>query len=221
MVTTNETLLFRLLFLSIVKQAIAFDLDGTLVDVSIRDYQIYKDLVNRLGGNPISFDEYWPLRRARTDIHKILEDSGIHNSGDVDFFLINRKSLMEDKGYLRLDRIFPDVNELLSDLSKDYLIYILTIRHKRQNTEAQLQLLGINQYNNVIVEGNKEQHMSLIPNLTYMIGDAENDILPANNLGITSIAVTTGIRNRKLLQEMSPKYIIDNIAEVKDIVYGG
>lgn len=219
--TTNETLLFGLLFLSMARQAIAFDLDGTLVDVSIRDYQIYKDLVNRLGGNPISFDEYWPLRRAKTDIHKILENSGIHEPRAVAYFLINRKTLMEDKEYLRLDRIFPDVIKLLSELSKDYFIYILTIRHNCLNTEAQLQLLGINQYNNVIVEGNKEQHMSFIPNLAYMIGDTENDILPANNLGITSIAVTTGIRNRKLLQEMSPKYIIDNIAEVKDIVYGG
>ena len=43
----DEALLFWLLFLKRMKQAIAFDLDGTLIDVSIRDYQIYKDLVER------------------------------------------------------------------------------------------------------------------------------------------------------------------------------
>ena len=32
------------------KQTIAFDLDGTLIDVSIRDYQIYVDIINELGG---------------------------------------------------------------------------------------------------------------------------------------------------------------------------
>ena len=62
--------------------------------------------------------------------------------------------------------------------------------------------------------------MRRIPNLCFMVGDTENDILPANNIGISSIAVTTGIRNRQLLQEMNPQYIIDNIEEVKDIVYG-
>lgn len=202
------------------KKAIAFDLDGTLIDVSIRDYKIYKDLVDRLGGTPISYDDYWPMRQAKTDIHKILEDSNICDSNDIDYFLTNRKTLMENLEYLRVDPIFPKVKDLLADLSEDYSIYILTIRHDRQNTEEQLRALGIDQYNNIIVEGNKEQQMILIPNLCFMVGDTENDILPANNVGIVSIAVTTGIRNRELLQDMNPKYIIDNIEEVKDIVYG-
>ena len=96
----------------------------------------------------------------------------------------------------------------------------MTIRHNRPNTEVQLRTLGIDQYNIIIVEGNKEQEMQLIPNLNFMVGDTENDILPANKLGISTIAVTTGIRNRNHLLELSPKYIIDNIEEVKNIVYG-
>ena len=123
--------------------------------------------------------------------------------------------------YLSLDSVFPKVKGLLSDLSKNFSIYILTIRHNRPNTKSQLRTLGLSQYNITIVEGNKEQKMRHIPNLSFMIGDTENDILPANKLGITSIAVTTGIRNRRLLQELNPKYIIENIEEVKDIVYGG
>lgn len=202
------------------RQAIAFDLDGTLIDVSIRDYQIYKDLIKKLGGTPISFDVYWPMRQDKTDIHIILEKSCIFNNNDIDCFLTNRKILMEDMNYLSLDSVFPEVKELLSDLSKDFDIYLLTIRHNRPNTELQLRTLGIDQYNIIIVEGNKEQEMQLIPNLSFMVGDTENDILPANKLGISTIAVTTGIRNRNHLLELSPKYIIDNIEEVKNIVYG-
>ena len=202
------------------RQAIAFDLDGTLIDVSIRDYQIYKDLIKQLGGIPISYDIYWPMRQDKTDIHIILEKSCIFDNNDINFFLTNRKILMEDMNYLSLDSVFPEVKELLSDLSKDFDIYILTIRHNRPNTEVQLCTLGIDQYNIIIVEGNKEQEMQLIPNLNFMVGDTENDILPANKLGISTIAVTTGIRNRNHLLELSPKYIIDNIEEVKNIVYG-
>lgn len=53
-----------------------------------------------------------------------------------------------------------------------------------------------------------------------MVGDTEDSILLANKLGISAIAVTTGNRNRRLLLELNSKYIIDNIEEVKNIVYG-
>ena len=33
---------------------IAFDLDGTLIDVSERDYRIYSDILLKLGYNPIA-----------------------------------------------------------------------------------------------------------------------------------------------------------------------
>lgn len=160
------------------------------------------------------------MRQDKTDIHIILEKSCILDNNDINFFLTNRKILMEDMNYLSLDSVFPEVKELLSDLSKDFDIYILTIRHNRLNTEVQLRILGIDQYNIIIVEGNKEQEMMLIPNLRFMVGDTENDILPANKLGVSTIAVTTGIRNRHHLIELNPEYLIDNIEEVKDIVYG-
>ena len=53
-----------------------------------------------------------------------------------------------------------------------------------------------------------------------MVGDTENDILPANTLGIKSVAVTTGIRNRQLLSKMNPTYILDGLGEIENILYG-
>lgn len=48
-----------------------------------------------------------------------------------------------------------------------------------------------------------------------MVGDTEDSILLANKLGISAIAVITGIRNRRLLLELNSKYIIDNIVKYR------
>ena len=53
----NEALLLWLLLLMAMK-TVAFDLDGTLIDVSERDYRIYSDILLKLGYNPIVKKEY-------------------------------------------------------------------------------------------------------------------------------------------------------------------
>lgn len=200
------------------KKAIAFDLDGTLIDVSKRDYQIYSDLVIKLGGAPLLYSVYWPLRQAKTDIHQILEESGIYCKDKIGMFLIERKALMESAEYLTIDKLFPGTLDFLDSLSKDFEVHIITIRHNQENTKDQLKSLGLDRFNCHIVQGNKEEQMRFIPNLCYMVGDTENDILPANNAGVKSIAVTTGIRNKELLSEMNPTSMVDSLSGVLVIV---
>lgn len=197
------------------KPAIAFDLDGTLVDVSKRDYKIYEDIVKELGGRPISFNDYWPKRQARTNIHTILSQSGIVNKKEVVYFLSERKIRMERIDYLSLDKLFADVKETLDELSNNHEIFILTIRHNKENTYRQLNLLGLDRYHIIIVEGGKEDALKRIPNLQAMIGDTENDIVPAVKINVQSIAVTTGIRNENLLKSMNPTNIVKSLKEVK------
>ncbi len=202
-------------------RAIAFDLDGTLIDVSLRDYKIYADIVTQLGGKPLVYSFYWSLRQAKTDIHQILADSGVTNSDYVSSFLSKRKALMESSEYLSLDSLFPSTSEVLNKLSETFDIHILTIRHNKQNTEDQLRAFGFDRFKYHIVEGNKEEQMRLIPNLCFMVGDTENDILPANILNVKSIAVTTGIRNKELLLEMNPSYIVDTLSEILELLSYG
>ena len=200
------------------KQTIAFDLDGTLIDVSIRDYQIYVDIINELGGAPIDYATYWPMRKERTDIHHILELSKIVKDDDVRKFLHERKARMEDIHYLELDSILNNVIPTLDFLSSKYNICIITIRHNRENTISQLKRLELDKYRVYIVEKEKTETLTAIPNIIAMVGDTENDINPSKNLGIKSIAVTTGIRSKRLLSEMNPDFIIDNLDELKVIL---
>ena len=196
-------------------KTIAFDLDGTLIDVSERDFRIYADILLRLGYSPISKDEYWPLRRNITDIHHILSLSGLISEEDVSTFLKERKALMETWSYLRIDKPFDDVIETLSKLKKEYNLIILTKRYDGEITKQQVSELGLTDFAELmIVTDSKEEAMRGINNLYAMIGDTENDIVPANNAGIKSIAVTTGIRNVEKLRLYSPSVIINKFSEV-------
>lgn len=194
---------------------IAFDLDGTLIDVSERDYRIYSDILLKMGYNPISKKEYWPLRRDITDIHYILSLSDMVNEEDVTTFLKERKALMEDWSYLSIDHPFEDVITTLAELSKRFNLIILTKRYNSEGTKRQVTELGFTEYAELtIVTESKEGAMSKIGNLVAMIGDTENDIVPANNIGIKSIAVTTGIRNAEKLSTYAPSIIVNSLSEV-------
>ncbi len=212
---SDEALLLWIFLLMLFMKTIAFDLDGTLIDVSERDYRIYADILLRLGYSPISKDEYWPLRRNMTDIHHILSLSGLVSEEDVSAFLKERKALMEAWSYLRIDKPFDDVKETLSRLNKEYNLIILTKRYNSEATKRQMSELGFNDYAGLmIVTDSKEEAMRRISGLYAMVGDTENDIVPANSVGIKSIAVTTGIRNVEKLCTYNPCIIVNSLSEV-------
>ena len=137
------------------------------------------------------------------------------NEEDVTTFLKERKALMEDWSYLSIDHPFEDVITTLAELSKRFNLIILTKRYNSEGTKRQVTELGFTEYAELtIVTESKEGAMSKIGNLVAMIGDTENDIVPANNIGIKSIAVTTGIRNAEKLSTYAPSIIVNSLSEV-------
>jgi len=196
-------------------KTIAFDLDGTLIDISKRDFRIYADILTELGYEAIDKKQYWPLRREKTDIHSILALSGCTSDKDVAYFLENRAERMEESGYLSLDTLFDDVMPVFSKLNENYNLVILTRRLNETNTVEQCHRLGLEKYTELmIVGGDKKEKMRSIQNLVAFVGDTENDILPANEIGVKSIAVTTGIRSEDKLRTYNPSVIINSISDI-------
>lgn len=202
-------------------KTIAFDLDGTLIDIKLRDYKIYVDILKSIGHRPITLQQYWPLRQAKYNIIKLLKISHVTNEFDINLFLKERNRRMEQYDYLLLDSLFGDVTSTISNLSTQYNIVIATKRSNRVNTMRQLFHLGINNlFSNIyITSGNKIDLYAQINNLEYIVGDTENDIESANQLEIKSFAVETGIRSKKLLEKMKPSLVIESLSKLNDILY--
>ncbi len=60
--------------------------------------------------------------------------------------------------------------------------------------------------------------MGANPKKTVYVGDSEVDIETSKNANLPCIAVTWGFRDKKVLKELKPEYIIDKPIEIKDII---
>ncbi len=54
---------------------------------------------------------------------------------------------------------------------------------------------------------------------TVYIGDSEVDIETSRNSGLPCVAVTWGFRDKSVLEELKPEYIIDKPSEISDIIF--
>ena len=60
--------------------------------------------------------------------------------------------------------------------------------------------------------------MDLKSSECMMVGDSNNDIIPANELGMDSVFVSYGYG--KLEQKVEPKYSIERIDEILQLIWG-
>lgn len=196
-------------------KSIVFDFDGTLIDISTRDYQVYIDVLKELKKQPIPFEIYWEKRRKKENIKDILALSEVLNEDEIDVFLRQREYRIDSKKYLLLDKLFDDVQVVLSKLKEVYSLYLVTSRYRKTETLEQIDNLGIAHYfDRIYVVGlGKYETFCQIPNLMYVIGDTENDIIPAKKMGVFSVAITTGIRSTHFLEDLFADYMVNNLED--------
>lgn len=199
--------------------AIAFDLDGTLIDIKKRDFQVYSDILHLYSCTPINIDLYWSLRREKKNIFELLQLSDFP-SLYYDCFLQKRQELIEQVEYLLLDELFPFVFPVLEYLKRNYKCILVTKRNDVDVTNEQLKRLKLVDYFDdiYITLSNKKLIFQKIESLEYVIGDTENDIVPANSINIKTIAIASGIRNKEELAKLNPSCLINNFQELQKIL---
>jgi phosphoglycolate phosphatase-like HAD superfamily hydrolase len=203
---------------------IFFDLDGTLIDVSLRHHRVYSEIVTALNGKPLDKDTYWELKRAKTAWPELLQKSGL--SPDVlPVFLERFIATIEQPEYLRADTLFPDALATVKHLATRHACYLVSLRRNHQNLLLEIQWLGLTKHFKKILTGHSETDGSdkkaeliageLQPDESAIIvGDTEADIKTGQQLGLTTVALLSGIRSKDFLAALNPDHILQSVEEL-------
>src|SRR3989344_46792 len=208
---------------------ILFDLDGPVLDVKERYYFNYKNFVLLHRGNPLSLEKYWEKKRQNTSLERLLDLSDCPGlAAEKKLYLSKHR---EEMSSLKLDKLQPDIKEILSNLSKRYDLYLITLRRNKENLLKQLGELGILTYFRKVltttpttedkwnhkVELLKEHQLEKKSGI--IIGDTPTEILAGKKVGLTSIAVSHGIRTKENLLQAEPDLIINSVEELQSLPF--
>ena len=195
------------------------DFDGTLVDIAPRHYRVYKKCVKALDGTPLDKEKYWEMKRTNLSWDKLLPLSGL---------FIDRIESQEELG---ADELFKDSLHTLEQLrANGNKLYLLSLRRNANALDWQIEHLGIRHLFEKILSGHSDTKEGTLlkkadivrqtvdnPSEVVIIGDTEADIAAAQQLGATSIALMSGIRNEEFLSAMHPNHLVDGIGDVDNI----
>lgn len=206
---------------------VCFDLDGTLLDVSNRHYQVYVAAVEWLHGKPLTKRRYWELKRRRTEVPRLLAESSL--SPEVASRYMERfVELIETPQMLTKDRLIVGAEASLKELSGSHSLYLVTLRRSRSDLRDQLRQLRIEQYFNRILVSQtgdepykkKMELIRRIPNFGegVVVGDTEADIVAAKRLNLRAVAVRSGVRNGEYLNTLDADFVLDGIRELPELM---
>jgi phosphoglycolate phosphatase-like HAD superfamily hydrolase len=211
------------------QQILCFDLDGVLLDVSEKYYRLHVDLMNELGGQPLSKSEYWSCKRERVPEKAIAERSGLE--GRFSEYKRLRQELIETAEYLNHDRTWPGIEEMLEGLRTKSLVYVVTLRQSSDQLQWQLARLGLLRLFHGVQRslpeagsGNRgdvkaelvRKALGAGSRQGWFVGDTETDLEAGRLLDLRTVAVTFGIRSERLLYPLSPDVVLRTPKELVD-----
>lgn len=191
---------------------IVLDLDGPVLDGKARHYNCYREILAENDCNPLPVDTYWDLKRDRTPLPEILEQTGAEHI--LQTFQQRWLSRIEDMEFLAFDRAWPGVEAVLKNVrQKGRIIILLTKRQSKTNVLQQIENIDLACcFDQVIVTGLDQQKSEMLklqsPGTDFAgaiwIGDTELDIQEARKTGALAWTVTCGLRSTSFLKRYEP-----------------
>ncbi len=215
---------------SLVPKNIFFDLDGPILEVRERYYRVYREFVIGKGGIPLPIDEYWENKRNNVSLDALLKLSKCERV-DAAEFKRHLAIYREDPSFLKFDKLQPEIITILSRLSQNYTLYLITLRRKKENLLRQLEELGILRYFKEVLTTtptteDKWSHKAELLKKNHLqdqagiiIGDTPTEIIAGKKTGLTTIAVSNGIRTEEILLQAGPHLIIDSVKEIQSLPF--
>jgi len=225
------------------------DFDGPLFDVSERYYQTYQlgladaqTLYQTQGiALPIQVltkEQFWQMKQNRVADAEIALRSGLR-SQQIDVFLESVQQRVNQPALLQQDQLQPGVGWALALLHAcGVKLAVVTLRCQTQARQileqyglAQLftsirgtqdELAAYQNYTELKKQLVREvlTENTLLQSRTWLVGDTEADVLAGQAAGISTIAVTCGIRSAAYLQALQPTRMHHDLLSVAHYLVG-
>ena len=199
-----------------------FDIDGTIWDTSERLYHLFVDLTH----SDIPKEDYLARKRSKCTNEEILCSLG-YSQCFIDEFRKQWMGLIENESYLRYNQLFPYTVPTLQFLKeKEHSIFLVTLRQFDNSLIKEVESKGLSAFITACYVSHDHKHKERViiekgqpySSQDYWIGDTGVDVLAAKSLGMNSVAVLSGVRNREVLETYKPDYIFETIADLQTIL---
>ena len=200
--------------------AIFFDLDGTLVDSSIGIHNAFTYTFQQLGA-PVP-----DAKTIRGFMGPPLESSFASRllESEVSSAVQIYRSYYKEKGAHEA-QLFPQIKDLLTELSRDYPLYITTTKNEPTAIEMVSNFGIAHLFDGIYGSTPETPHKSdvirrvlqtrgLSADQVIIIGDTKFDMIGAQETGIKKLAVTWGFGELDELLSHQPDWIASNASEI-------
>lgn len=211
---------------------ILFDLDGTLTDSSLGitnsvAYALAKYDIKVNDNNELNKFIGPPLTESFEKFYHFSKSDSIQA---VKFY----REYYTDKGIFE-NHLYDGIEDLLKALSSQNQSILLATSKPEFYANQILKHFKIDEYFSFVagsnMDGSRVRKQEVITHVLdisgindikscIMIGDREHDVIGAKQVGMDAMGVLFGFGSLDELQKVKPKYIVDSVNEIKDILVG-
>ena len=209
---------------------ILFDLDGTLTDSGPGIMNGFAYAIEKMG------DRITDLTQFRRFVGPPLKDSFGRVLGyspeDTDKAIALYREYYNTLGGVLENEVYPGIDQLLSDLQKEGKTLVVATSKSAQATDTVLTHFGLKQYFDFVASADDQSRPHKSDVIRYildhykitdksqvvMIGDRENDVTAAKEVGIDSVGVLYGYGDKEELTAAGATDIAESVADLKRMI---
>ena len=197
---------------------IFFDFDGTLIDSSRRQYNLFAELTSV---NKFTYEDYWSIKKNKISQKYLLKKYFFYSDEKIECFKKSWMEKIEEPYRILTDTPFNGVTNLLQGLSPIKNLYLVTARQDPDLVYKQLDIYGwLGLFKEVFVTQQKESKSQLVLKSIKVdrddifVGDTGEDVLSGKEMGVKTIAVSSGVLNQEALSFYKPDLLVENVCLV-------
>ena len=212
---------------------VLFDLDGTLTDSGTGIMNGFAHAIEKMGDKVPDQDQ---LRRF---VGPPLQDSFGRVLGyspeDTDKAIALYREYYNTMGGALENTVYPGIAQLLSDLKKEGKTLVVATSKSARATDTVLSHFGLKQYFDFVATADDRSRPHKSDVIRYvldhykitdksqavMVGDRENDVTAAKEVGIDSVGVLYGYGDKEELTAAGATYIAESVADIRERIMRG